>query len=76
MDRRTFLRVSGMGVGVLLVPNWGRPAQGAVSSIPTGDKRALADVALNAAKAKGASYADVRIGRYQDRKSTRLNSSH
>lgn len=27
-------------------------------------KKELADVALNAAKSKGASYADVRIGRY------------
>ena len=48
----------------MLVPEWGRPVYGAVTTVPTADKKALADVALNAARGKGATYADVRIGRY------------
>ncbi len=66
MDRREFLRLTGIGMGTLVVPVLGgtRPLMGATTPIPAGDKKALADVALNAAKAKGASYADIRIGRY------------
>jgi TldD protein len=53
-------------MGVMTVPILGRqtPVFGATTPIATGDKKALADVALNAAKMKGATYADVRIGRY------------
>lgn len=53
-------------MGTLLVPTFGRsvPAWGATTPIPTGEKKKLADVALNAARSKGASYADIRIGRY------------
>lgn len=36
----------------------------ALNTVDVRIKKELADVALNAAKAKGASYADVRIGRY------------
>lgn len=36
----------------------------ALTPIDTAIKKKLADVALNAAKSKGATYADVRIGRY------------
>ena len=66
MDRRDFLRLSGIGVGTLVVPVLGQPRTlfGATTAIPTADKKVLADAALNAARAKGASYADVRIGRY------------
>lgn len=66
MDRREFLRLSGIGVGALAVPVFGRPRTlyGATTPIPSADKKILADAALNAARAKGASYADVRIGRY------------
>lgn len=66
MDRREFLRLGGFGVGALVVPVFGSPRSllGATTPIPTGDKKTLADAALNAAKAKGATYADVRIGRY------------
>ena len=50
----------------MVIPVFGRPTAlfGAETAIPRGDKKMLADVALNAAKGKGASYADVRIGRY------------
>ena len=66
MDRREFLRISGIGMGTLAVPLLGSPPNllGAVTAVPSVDKKALADVALNAATGKGASYADVRIGRY------------
>ncbi|MDX1450112.1 MAG: TldD/PmbA family protein, partial [Acidimicrobiia bacterium] len=66
MDRRDFLRLTGVGMGTLVVPIAGgaRSLLGATGPIPAGDKKTLADAALNAARAKGASYADVRIGRY------------
>jgi TldD protein len=55
-----------VGVGSLMIPIAGRsiPLSGALTAVPSGDKKRLADIALNAARAKGASYADVRIGRY------------
>ncbi|MEO8505987.1 MAG: TldD/PmbA family protein, partial [Acidobacteriota bacterium] len=66
MDRRKFLKLSGLGVGTLVIPVTGFPRSlfGSTTPIPSADKKALADVALNAARAKGATYADVRIGRY------------
>jgi len=67
MERRDFIKLSGVGVGSLMLPVSGM----AVSAEQLIDKpmdvlykKKLADIALNAAKAKGASYADVRIGRY------------
>jgi len=53
-----------------MLPNlsaWGRPVAPEALLEPGIDvavKKRLADAALNAAKSKGASYADVRIGRY------------
>ena len=46
--------------------NFGNPIDPlqALEGIDASAKKALADVALNAAKSNGASYADVRIGRY------------
>ncbi|MFQ5526178.1 MAG: TldD/PmbA family protein [Thermoanaerobaculia bacterium] len=66
MDRRDFLRLSGIGIGSLVIPVMGHPRglYGATTPIPGADRKTLADAALNAATAKGASYADVRIGRY------------
>lgn len=66
MKRREFLRLTGVGMGSLVIPIMGNPLplSGAITPIPNGDKKKLADVALTAAKAKGATYADVRIGRY------------
>jgi len=40
------------------------PLQALQQTIDTAQKKQMADIALNAAKSKGASYADVRIGRY------------
>ena len=61
--------MAGMGMGGVLlgrIPVLGsaaRPRTGG-SWIDTGIKKQLADTALNAARSKGATYVDVRIGRY------------
>ncbi|RKR85055.1 TldD protein [Mucilaginibacter gracilis] len=69
MKRRDFIYLSGLGAGALMLP--GLPSLGnpidqsaALESVDVRIKKELADAALNAARAKGASYADVRIGRY------------
>lgn len=67
MERRDFLQYSGLAAGALVLPVRGHPfadLSGALGPIPTADKKALADTALGAARSGGASYADVRIGRY------------
>jgi len=67
MDRRDFLKLSGAGLGSLLLPAFaGRviAAEELLSSLDVATKKKLADVALQAAKAAGAKYCDVRIGRY------------
>jgi TldD protein len=69
MHRRDFLQLTGLAAGAVafpltrgtgLPPGW----DGALAPIPSADKRQLADAALEAARAAGATYADVRIGRY------------
>ncbi|MGN6354285.1 MAG: TldD/PmbA family protein [Parafilimonas sp.] len=69
MKRRNFLQVAGMGIGASMLANI--PIIG--NAVPldrpwdpgdTALKKQLADVALNAARTKGATYTDVRIGRY------------
>ncbi len=66
MNRRRFLHTSGLVTGSLLLPQWSRAAAelAAKDPISAGRKKLLADAALNAATKAGASYADVRIGRY------------
>jgi TldD protein len=69
LKRSEFLYLSGLGAGALMLPNlslFGNPIDPmeALNVVDARIKKELADVALNAAKAKGASYADVRIGRY------------
>ena len=65
MERRDFLYWTGSTLA-LAVPVFGRPTDliGAVTKIPTEDQKKLADAALERARSAGASYADVRIGRY------------
>ena len=69
MERRNFLKNAGIvGLGGLLLPAlpaFGRnvPLDELLNPIDTALKKKLSDVALNAAKSAGASYADVRIGR-------------
>ncbi|WP_448697435.1 TldD/PmbA family protein [Mucilaginibacter sp. AW1-3] len=69
MKRRNFLYLAGMGVGASMlsqVPVFGSPidVQEALSPVDVALKKRMADVAMNAARAKGATYTDVRIGRY------------
>ncbi|MBN8821152.1 MULTISPECIES: TldD/PmbA family protein [unclassified Spirosoma] len=70
MNRRDFNQLLGMGAaGILLpaLPAFSRPVSPEMLLEPGLDvatKKRLADAAMNAAKSKGASYTDVRIGRY------------
>ena len=70
MNRKDFLYYTAMGVGASLLPNGGLfarpidPLEALNERADTQTKKALADAALNEAKLKGATYADVRIGRY------------
>ena len=66
MNRRHFLHTSGLAAGSLLLPEWSRAATDLANRDPVSlaRKKQLADAALNAATKAGASYADVRIGRY------------
>ncbi len=65
MERRTFLNFSSLALGATLLPfSRAIAAEELLSTMPVAAKKALADVALNAATKAGASYCDVRIGRY------------
>ncbi len=69
MKRRDFVQLTGLGMSGLLLPSslWGNPVSvEALLEVPltSAQKKSLADVALNTAKSGGATYADVRIGRY------------
>src|SRR3970040_1304755 len=66
MDRRTFLTISSLGFGGLMLPAWGRviAAEALLSPLDVARKKALADTALQSAMDAGASYCDARIGRY------------
>ncbi|HTE30170.1 MAG TPA: TldD/PmbA family protein [Chryseolinea sp.] len=69
MKRREFVQLAGLGVGSLLLPipmhGYPVPAE-ALWEVPldAAAKKQLADVALNTVKSMGATYADIRIGRY------------
>lgn len=70
MKRRDFIHLSGMGLGALATSGlvmMGNPVSAEQLLEPGMDpaaKKVLADIALNAARSKGATYTDVRIGRY------------
>src|SRR6201996_2252857 len=70
MKRKDFLHMAGMGLGSLALPKlpFGTrmidPAEALQGGMAVATKKQLADIALNAAKSGGATYADVRIGRY------------
>ncbi len=69
MKRKDFLYLSGMGVSAAMLSNlntFGKAVhtEVALQAVDVAVKKRMADVALNAARSKGASYADVRIGRY------------
>jgi TldD protein len=62
--------MTSMGLGALLLPGFNAignivdEKQFLEEGLPVATKKQLADVALNTAKKRGASFADVRIGRY------------
>jgi len=67
MDRRKFIKLTGVGMGGFMMPLTGAfvsAAELTANPMDVAFKKRMADIALNAAKAKGASYADARIGRY------------
>ena len=66
MDRRSFVKVTGLGMGALMLPVSGRliAAEALTEKLDIALKRSLADAALAAARTAGATYCDVRIGRY------------
>jgi len=69
LKRKQFLQLSAMGAGSMLLPDFLNsrpvdPLQFLNNATDTATKKELANIALNAARSKGATYADVRIGRY------------
>jgi TldD protein len=70
LKRRDFIHLSGLGMGALMTPGFlltGNPVSAAQLLNPgleNAEKKTLADIALNTAKSNGATYTDVRIGRY------------
>ncbi|MBC9913093.1 TldD/PmbA family protein [Chitinophaga varians] len=70
MKRKDFIQLSAMGLGALVLPNFSAfgtpvdPSRFLNDGLDVKIKKQLADVALNTARSKGATYADVRIGRY------------
>lgn len=66
MKRKDFLKIAGFGMGGMMIPLTGRTVDKFTSLawLPNSEKKQLADTALNAAKMDGATYADIRIGRY------------
>ncbi|MBV9987562.1 MAG: hypothetical protein JO301_07780, partial [Chitinophagaceae bacterium] len=66
MKRRHFLHLGTLGLSAAALPAFARniSIEEALSPVDTALKKQMADTALNAARSRGASYADVRIGRY------------
>ena len=66
MERRKFLHIGAGTAGAMLIPVFGNAiaADELMNPMAASAKKILADTALNAATKAGASYCDVRIGRY------------
>jgi TldD protein len=69
MKRRDFIQLTGMSAGAMMLPlaSFGNEVDVAKLLEPAMDtrqKKQLADIALNTTKSLGATYTDVRIGRY------------
>ena len=69
MKRRNFIYLTGVGAAAAMlpaIPVLGNeiPLERALEYIDPAAKKIMCDVALNAAKSKGATYTDVRVGRY------------
>jgi TldD protein len=70
LKRKDFIRNASMGMGALFLPKsmlYANHVDAAAlldTRFDVSQKKRMADVALNAARSKGATYTDVRIGRY------------
>ena len=66
MERRSFLKIGAAAGGSILIPVFGNAiaAEELLNPVAVQFKKSLADAAMNAATKAGASYCDVRIGRY------------
>jgi TldD protein len=69
MKRRDFIQLAGMGAGAMMLPLPGLshsvdPMRMLDPLMDVSVKKTLADIALNTTKSLGATYTDVRIGRY------------
>jgi TldD protein len=69
MKRRDFIQLAGMGAAATMLPfsSYGNsvdPAHLLAPFMDASQKKVLADIALNTTKSLGATYTDVRIGRY------------
>jgi TldD protein len=69
LKRKDFIKLTGMGLGALAIPSYmlGSPVEASYllnEGMNASTKKVLADAALNTAKSKGATYADVRISRH------------
>jgi TldD protein len=70
LKRRDFIYLTGMGTaGAAMlggIPLRGNPIapERALETVDVALKKRMADIALNAARSKGATYTDIRIGRY------------
>ena len=66
MHRRDFLTISGFGLAGLALPFGTRAiaAEALLTTMDAGLKKAMADAAMQTATQAGASYCDVRVGRY------------
>jgi TldD protein len=65
VQRREFLSYTGIGLAGLMLP-FGRSiaAEALLEPVDTARRKRLADAALTAAREAGATYSDVRVGRY------------
>ena len=68
-SRRDFIKSAGVAAGALSLsslPDWISSVTAAEEAAANGvDKNGLADIAINAARSMGATYADIRINRYR-----------
>jgi TldD protein len=69
MKRRDFIQMAGLGAGAMMLPlssfaNEIDVARALDPLMSADQKKTLADIALNTTKGLGATYTDVRIGRY------------
>jgi TldD protein len=69
LKRRDFINIAALGAGATMLPmsllGNSIPVEALLApGLDVGQKKVLADVALNTARSMGATYADARIGRY------------